>query len=120
MLPNVFEAELCRKLWLSIRGQVAANGVMQVIDGKTQLVQIKGKKRRDITVGDPALRRLMHRRNPGAFSPKFARCFSSTSPASTGSSWDATRGGRRAFRGDIATIQRHDGTSAIRGLRHAQ
>ena len=60
-MPNVFEAKLCRELVeLHQRTGGSELGVMKVIGGKTQLVQTEGKKRRDIPVGDPALRLIMH------------------------------------------------------------
>ena len=76
IMPNVFEAKLCRELVeLHQRTGGSELGVMKVIDGKTQLVQTEGKKRRDITVGDPALRLIMHGRIARRVLPEIRRAF---------------------------------------------
>jgi predicted 2-oxoglutarate/Fe(II)-dependent dioxygenase YbiX/peroxiredoxin len=63
MLPNVFERELCQRL-IALHDSEGGrdSGVMRIVDGKTQEVIGRGKKRNDYVIRDPALRRLTHER----------------------------------------------------------
>ena len=76
VLPHVFEPELCRRLVALYDAEGGKeSGVMRVVDGRTQAVQIKGKKRKDVTIRDPELRRATHGRIARRVLPEILKAY---------------------------------------------
>jgi predicted 2-oxoglutarate/Fe(II)-dependent dioxygenase YbiX/peroxiredoxin len=76
VLPTVFEPELCRRLVAYYEAEGGREtGVMRVVDGRTQVVSTSGKKRSDVTIGDPGLRRATHGRIARRVLPEILKAY---------------------------------------------
>src|SRR6185312_16283625 len=74
--PRVFEPELCRRLIALYESHGgAASGVMRDVDGRTVGVMDNFKRRRDMTIEDPALRGELMNRIARRLVPEIAKVF---------------------------------------------
>lgn len=76
IVPRVFEPDLCRQLidLYEARGG-EPSGVMREIDGRTMPVMSDFKSRRDLTLHDEALKRLLRDRVQTRLLPQIAKAF---------------------------------------------
>jgi predicted 2-oxoglutarate/Fe(II)-dependent dioxygenase YbiX len=76
IVPRVFEPELCQRLIACYEAQGGApSGVMRDVDGHTIGVLDNFKRRRDVTVADPALQRELMERISRRLAPEIAKVF---------------------------------------------
>ncbi|MDB5496501.1 MAG: hypothetical protein JWP28_532 [Phenylobacterium sp.] len=76
IVPRVFEPELCQRLIALYQAQGGApSGVMRDVDGRTVGVLDNFKRRRDVTVADPALQRELMGRVSRRLAPEIAKVF---------------------------------------------
>jgi predicted 2-oxoglutarate/Fe(II)-dependent dioxygenase YbiX len=74
--PRIFEPELCQRLIAFYEAQGGApSGVMRDVDGRTVGVLDNFKRRRDVTVADPALQRELRDRISRRLAPEIAKVF---------------------------------------------
>jgi len=76
IVPRIFEPDLCRRLIALYEAHGGApSGVMRDIDGRTVGVMDDFKRRRDMTIEDPALREVLLARISRRLAPEIAKVF---------------------------------------------
>jgi hypothetical protein len=76
IVPRVFEADLCRRLIDLYETEGGTpSGVMRDVDGRTVGVLDDFKRRRDVTIADPDLRKLILARISRRLVPEIAKVF---------------------------------------------